>query len=124
MSSMSRRCSSVTVSISFVTCRSTGEPRTWMRRMLTSACGRSGGLVGRRGADGHDARDARALDDDACIGAPDRDAVGWRLHRRAVLHRLLDVHHLADDAAGGDDFITALHLVDALLVLLPLLLLR
>ena len=91
-----------------------------MSRMLTRCrsllcCGRA------RTAD--DARDAAALDDQSRLGRLDRDAVLHRARGRCPRRvGFLDVHHFADDAAGGDDLVAALDRAQRGLVLLPLLL--
>ena len=54
----------------------------------------------------------------------DGDAIFERLHRRAVLERLLDVDDLADEAADGDDLVAFPKGEQRVLLFLPLLLLR
>jgi hypothetical protein len=90
--------------------------------MLT---GRRSLLRCRRARAADDARDLAALDDEPRLGGLDRDLVLHRARCRTLADdQLLDVHHLADDAAEGDDLVAALDRAQRLFVLLLLLLLR
>src|SRR5215207_4868964 len=120
MSATSLRSSSVISCTGVVLCRRTGSPRTRMSRMLTGRRLLLGGHGRSRAAD--DARDLAALDDEARLGRLDGDVILQR-PRGGTLARddLLDVDHLADDPAEGDDLIAALDRAQRRLVL-PLLL--
>src|SRR6185312_7534388 len=106
MSATSVRSSSLISFTGSVLWRRIGSPRTRMSRMLT----RRRSLLGRRSARAaNDARDLPALDDEPRFGGLDRDLVLHRTRRRTLADdRLLDVHHLTDDAAERDDLVSAL----------------
>src|SRR5215203_596344 len=123
MSATSLRSSSVISCTGVVLCRRTGSPRTRMSRTLTGRRSLLGGRRRSRSAD--DARDLAALDDEARLGGLDGDVIIQRPRGGALArHDLLDVNHLADDPAEGDDLIAALDRAQRLLVLSLLLLLR
>src|SRR5688500_3066648 len=106
MSATSVRRSSVISRTGTVLCRRIGSPRTRMSRMLTACrsllcCWRT------RTAD--DARDLAPLDDQSRLGRLDRDLILHGTRGRALADDgLLDVHHLANDAAEGDVLVAAL----------------
>src|SRR5947208_265817 len=121
MSATRRRISSVTLATGVVSWRRIGSPSTRMSRMLTAPRSLLDGCA--RAAD--DPRDLAALDDEPGLRRLDRDLVLQRARRRAFAGgHFADVHHLADDAAEGDDPIAALDRAQCLLVLLLLLCLR
>src|SRR5829696_7410772 len=121
MSATSVRSSSVISRTGSVLCRRIGSPRTRMSRMLTGC--RS--LLGSWRAHANDAGDLPALDDESRLGGLDGDLVFHRPRGRALAGGdFLDVHHLADDAAEGDDLVSALDRAQRRLVLLLLLRLR
>src|SRR5512138_1944689 len=122
MSAASVRSSSVISCTGTVVCRRMGSPRTRMSRMLT---GRGSLLRCRRVRAAEDTRDLAALHDEPRLGGLDRDLIFHRARRRAFAgHGFLDVHHLADDPAEGDDLIATTDPAQRLLVLLLLLRLR